>query len=136
MSAIREEDVPLLLLQMVPESAKFIAEKYGMPADQAVLTEGAMLGVYDLLTEAFVDPILLPQLQSSAPDVELVQRCFDFVESIVDHPKEHIRGAVYFQVLEQFLNAGTLIEDSFPYMKERTRKRTLRMLEAYGISIP
>ena len=46
-----------------------------------------MLGVYDLLTEAFVDPILLPQLQSSAPDVELVQRCFDFVESIVDHPE-------------------------------------------------
>ena len=39
MSVIREEDVPLLLLQMVPESAKFIAEKYGMPADQAVLTE-------------------------------------------------------------------------------------------------
>ncbi|MCX4819016.1 hypothetical protein OG883_03670 [Streptomyces sp. NBC_01142] len=136
MSEIRADDMPLLMLRMVPESAEFIAEKYGMPADHAVVTRDAMLDLYDLLTEAFMDPILLPQLRSSAPDTELLQRCFDLVERLMESPDESLRGAVYFQVLEQFLNPGTLIEDSFPYMRERTRKRTVMMLKGYGITLP
>jgi hypothetical protein len=58
------------------------------------------------------------------------------VESIVDHSSEHVGGAAYFEILEQLLTAGTLIEDSWPYMNERTRARTLRMLEAYGVYLP
>ncbi|MFI6441476.1 hypothetical protein [Streptomyces sp. NPDC050759] len=136
MSEIPVRDVPALLLHTVPESARFIAEKYGLPAEQAVLTEDAIVGLYRLLAECFTEPVLMSQLQSSAPDTELLQRCWGFVESIVDHSSEHVGGAVYFEVLEQLLNPGTLIEDSWPYMKERTRARTVRMLDSYGVYLP
>lgn len=136
MSEIPDEDVPALLLRTVPECAPFIAEKYGLPAEQAVLTEEAIVGLYGLLSECFTEPVLMPQLQSLAPDKELLQRCWDFVEPIVDHSSAHVGGAVYFEVLEQLLNPGTLIEDSWPYMKERTRRRTLMMLDSYGTSVP
>ncbi|MEV2197814.1 hypothetical protein AB0I02_43600 [Streptomyces phaeochromogenes] len=136
MNEIADEDVPARLLRTVPESAPFIADKYGLPAERAVLTEGAVLDLYEVLTECFTTPVLMPQLQSSAPDVELLQRCWDFVESIVDHSSTHVRGAVYFEVLEPLLNTHGLIESSWPYMKERTQRRTLLMLHSYGTSVP
>ncbi|MCX4825665.1 hypothetical protein OG883_38630 [Streptomyces sp. NBC_01142] len=67
MSEIRTAEVPLLVLRMVPESAEFISEKYGMPADQAVLTAA------------------------------LMQRCFDLVERLMESPDESLRGAVYLR---------------------------------------
>ncbi|BCL32152.1 hypothetical protein ACFFS2_35935 [Streptomyces aurantiacus] len=136
MNEIADEDVPALLLRTVPESAPFIADKYGLPAERAVLTQDAVLDLYEVLTECFTTPVLMPQLQSSVPDAGLLQRCWDFVEPIVDHSSNHVRGAVYFEVLEPLLNAHGLIERSWPYMKERTRQRTLLMLHSYGTSVP
>ncbi|MFJ8779776.1 hypothetical protein [Streptomyces sp. NPDC102476] len=116
--------------------AQFIANKYGLPTERAVWTEDAVLDLYEVLTECFTTPVLMPQLQSPAPDAELLQRCWDFVEQVVDHSSLHVRSAVYFEVLEPLLNPGTLIEDYWPYMKERTRRRTLMMLDPYGTSVP
>ncbi|MEU3835321.1 hypothetical protein [Streptomyces microflavus] len=136
MNEIPVESVPSLLLRTVPESGKFIAEKYGMPAGQAVLAEDSWVDLYEVLTETLMEPLVLPQLRSSDPDGELLRRCFDFLEQVVDHSSEHVRGAVYFEVLEPLLNPGTLVEDSFPYMKERMRKGTLEMLDSYDIEVP
>ncbi|MUT89042.1 hypothetical protein [Streptomyces sp. Z38] len=126
---ISEEQVPPLLLRMVPESADSIAEKFHEPAETAVLTEDAAVFLYELLAECFTTPVLLPQLRSDTPDTELLTRCWDFVERIVDHSTEHVGGAVYFEVLDQlFLDSG-LVEAAWPYMKERTQARTLQMLD-------
>ncbi|MFF0225087.1 hypothetical protein [Streptomyces sp. NPDC004629] len=132
---IPEDEVPPLLLRMIPESAGFIAEKYHQPAEAAVLTQDALLDLYELLTECFTAPVLMPQLKSASPDTDLLERCWDFVEHIVSHSSELVRGAVYFEVLEQLLNADGLVEASWPYMKERTRSRTLSMLDFYDVRL-
>ncbi|MGV4891415.1 hypothetical protein ACSR0Z_33505 [Streptomyces viridosporus] len=136
MSSVPAEQIPPLLLHMVPESADFIAEKYQMPAEAAVLTEDAVLELYEVLAECFTTPVLMPQLESPAPDVELLTRCWEFVEQIMDHSSQHVSGAVYFEVLEQLLNADGLVEAAWPYMKDRARSRTVRMLNFYGVLLP
>ena len=131
-----ERLMTVLLAPVVSEKGTFIADKYDMPAERAVLTQDVVQDLYELLTECFWTPVLLPQLESSAPDGRLLACCWDFVEEVVAHSSEHVRGAVYFEVLEQLLNPGTLVEDSWPYMKERTRARTLRMLDHYEVFLP
>ncbi|MBZ6114204.1 MULTISPECIES: hypothetical protein [Streptomyces] len=133
MSDVLAEEIPPLLLHSVPESAEFIAEKYQMPAESAVLTQDAVLDLYEVLAECFTTPVLMPQLERPTPDSELLGRCWGFVERIVDHPSQHVRGAVYFEVLEQLLNAGRLVEAAWPHMKQRTRARTVTMLDTYGV---
>jgi hypothetical protein len=56
--------------------------------------------LYRLLAECFTTPVLMPELESDSPDGELLGRCWDFVETIVAHPSEHVSGAVYFEVLD------------------------------------
>ncbi|WP_073950997.1 DUF7674 family protein [Streptomyces kebangsaanensis] len=136
MADIPAEDIPPLLLHAVPESAEFIAEKYEMPAEAAVLTRDAVLDLYEVLAECFTTHVLMPQLESPNPDVELLRRCWDFVEQIMDHSSQHVSGAVYFEVLEQLLNADGLVEAAWPYMKDRTRARTAKMLDFYGVFLP
>ncbi|MFH0178343.1 hypothetical protein ACIA6D_45065 [Streptomyces cacaoi] len=136
MSEIPAGDIPALLLRTLPESAEFIAEKYEMPAEAAVLTEAAAVGLYSLLAECFTTPVLMPQLESDAPNPELLERCWDFVERLTAHSLESVRGAAYFEVLEQLLNADGLVEAAWPYMGERTRARTLTMLDFYGVHLP
>ncbi|MET9914086.1 hypothetical protein ABZZ74_46490 [Streptomyces sp. NPDC006476] len=130
------EEIPPLLLRMVPESAGFIAEMFHRPAEAAVLTEEAAVMLYELLAECFTGPVLMPQLRSDKPDTELLTRCWDFVERIVDHPTEHVSGAVFFEVLDQLLLDSGLVEAAWPYMKDRTRARTLQMLDGYDVRLP
>ncbi|MFE9613705.1 hypothetical protein [Streptomyces sp. NPDC006012] len=129
-------EIPPLLLRMIPESADLIAEMFHQPAEAAVLTEDAAVMLYELLTQCFTTPVLMPQLESDSPDTELLTRCWDFVERIVAHSSQHVSGAVYFEVLEQLLNADGLVEAAWPYMKERTRARTLSMLDFYDVRLP
>ncbi|MFF3738021.1 hypothetical protein [Streptomyces sp. NPDC002566] len=136
MSEIPVDDIPALLLRTVPETAEFIAEKYEIPAEAAVPTEQAAVDLYSVLAECLTAPILLPQLGSDHPDTELLERCWGFVERTMGHSTEHVRGAVYFEVLGQLLNADGLVEAAWPYMKERTRARTLTMLDFYGVELP
>ncbi|WP_046502615.1 hypothetical protein [Streptomyces odonnellii] len=131
-----EEEVPALLLRMIPESTGFIAEKYDEPAEAAVLTRDALLDLYEVLTECFATPVLMPQLESVSPDADVLERCWDFVERIVSHSSGHVGGAVYFEVLEQLLNADGLLEAAWPYMKDRTRARTLMMLDFFDVRVP
>ncbi|WP_405556422.1 hypothetical protein OIE52_28465 [Streptomyces canus] len=135
MSDVPFEEIPSLLLRTIPESAEFIAEKYEMPAEAAVLTEDAPYHIQSVLAQCFMTPILMPQLESDTPDTELLERCWDFVERLTDHSLESVRGAAYFEVLEQLLNAHGLVEAAWPYMKERTRARTLTMLDSYGVHL-
>ncbi|WP_314219486.1 hypothetical protein [Streptomyces zaehneri] len=135
MSEIPARDIAALLLRTLPESAESIAEKYEMPAEAAVLTEAAASGLYPLLAECFTAPVLMPQLESDAPDPELLGRCWGFVERLAAHSLESVRGAAYFEVLEQLLNADGLVEAAWPYMGERTRARTLTMLDFYGVRL-
>ncbi|MDR6974954.1 hypothetical protein J2X68_001638 [Streptomyces sp. 3330] len=136
MSEIPAGDIPALLLRTLPESAESLAERYGMPAEAAVLTEAAAVDLYPLLAECFTAPVLMPQLESDTPDPELLARCWDFVETLTAHSLESVRGAAYFEVLEQLLNADGLVEAAWPYMGERTRARTLTMLDFYGVRLP
>ncbi|MFI8093991.1 hypothetical protein ACIF9R_37775 [Streptomyces sp. NPDC086080] len=136
MSDVPDEKIPPLLLHLVPESAEYIAEKYRMSAESAVLTRDAVVDLYEVLAECFTTPVLMPQLESPTPDPELLGRCWGFVERIVDHTSRHVSGAVYFEVLEQLLNADGLVEAAWPYMKERSRARTVKMLNFYGILLP
>ncbi|MDQ0579530.1 hypothetical protein [Streptomyces rishiriensis] len=136
MSEIPADDIPALLLRTLPECAEFIAEKYEMPAEAAVRTEAVAVDLYGLLAECLTTPVLMPQLESDAPDPELLARCWDFVERLTAHSLESVRGAAYFEVLEQLLNADGLVEAAWPYMKERTRARTLTMLDFYGVHLP
>ncbi|WP_406010269.1 hypothetical protein OG440_32310 [Streptomyces sp. NBC_00637] len=133
---IPAEDIPALLLRTVPESAQSIAERYEMPAEAAVLSEDMAVDLYPVLAECFTTPVLMPQLESDTPDVELLERCWDFVERLTAHSLESVRGAAYFEVLEQLLNADGLLEAAWPYMKERTRARTRTMLDFYGVEVP
>ncbi|MGW3015431.1 hypothetical protein [Streptomyces longwoodensis] len=135
-AATAVEEIPSLLLRMIPESADSIAETYGRPAEVAVLTRDAWVRLYRLLAECFTTPVLMPELESDSPDTELLGRCWDFVETVVAHPSEHVSGAVYFEVLEQLLNAEGLVEAAWPHMGERTRERTLRMLDGYDVRLP
>ncbi|MGW3950741.1 hypothetical protein ACWEKM_07235 [Streptomyces sp. NPDC004752] len=130
------EEIPPLLLHLIPETADSIAEVFHQPAESAVVTEKPVVRLYKLLAECFTTPVLMPQLESDTPDVELLERCWDFVERIVAHSSEHVSGAVYFEVLEQLLNADGLVEAAWPYMKERTRARTLMMLDFYDVRLP
>ncbi|MBW8740953.1 MAG: hypothetical protein JF621_28920 [Streptomyces turgidiscabies] len=136
MSDVPFEEIPSLLLRTIPESAEFIAEKYEMPAEAAVLTEDAPYHIQSVLAQCFMTPILMPQLESDTPDTELLQRCWDFVERLTEHSLESVRGAAYFEVLEQLLDADGLVEAAWPYMKERTRARTITMLDFYGVYLP
>ncbi|WP_073945702.1 hypothetical protein [Streptomyces kebangsaanensis] len=136
MNDVPAEEIPSLLLQIIPESAEFIAEKFQKPAEAAVLAQDAVVHLYGLLTECFTEPVLMPQLESKAPDKELLKRCWDFVDRIVDHSSQHVSGAVYFRVLEELLNADGLVEAAWPYMKDRTRACTLKMLDFYGVFLP
>ncbi|MFJ8112249.1 hypothetical protein [Streptomyces sp. NPDC096132] len=136
MTEIPVDELPALLLGTVPETAPFIADKYDMPAERAVLTEDASLDLYSVLAECFTTPVLMPQLESDTPDRELLERCWTFVERLTEHSLESVRGAAYFEVLEQLLNAEGLVEAAWPYMKERTRARTLKMLDFYGVHVP
>ncbi|MDX3849169.1 hypothetical protein [Streptomyces sp. AK02-01A] len=129
-------EIPRLLLRMIPGSADPIAEMFHQPAEAAVLTEDAAVMLYELLAGCFTTPVLMPQLESDSPDTELLTRCWDFVERIVAHSSQHVRGAVYFEVLEQLLNAEGLVEAAWPYMKERTRARTLKMLDTFAVYVP
>ncbi|MFJ9028199.1 hypothetical protein ACIRQP_06675 [Streptomyces sp. NPDC102274] len=129
------QEIPPLLLRVIPESAGFIAEKYDEPAEAAVLTRDALLDLYELLTECFTTPVLMPQLESASPDTDVLERCWDFVERIVSHSSEHVSGAVYFEVLEQLLNADGLLEAAWPSMKDRTRARTVMMLDFYDVRV-
>ncbi|MGW2683483.1 hypothetical protein ACWC6I_10000 [Streptomyces sp. NPDC001414] len=133
---IPSEEIPALLLSMVPECADFIAEMFHQPAETAVLTEDAAVMLYELLAGCFTTPVLMPQLRSDSPDTHLLTRCWDFVEHIVDHPTQHVGGAVYFEVLDQLLIDGGLMEAAWPYMKERTRARTLLMLDDFDVRLP
>ncbi|MET7812452.1 hypothetical protein ABZT26_16575 [Streptomyces sp. NPDC005395] len=130
------EEIPPLLLRMIPESAGPIAEMFHRPAEAAVLTEDAAVMLYELLAGCFTTPVLMPQLRSERPDTELLTRCWDFVERIVDHSTEHVGGAVYFEVLDQLLLDSGLVEAAWPYMKERTRARTLLMLDEADVRLP
>ncbi|MEV0692542.1 hypothetical protein [Streptomyces sp. NPDC050388] len=130
------EEIPSLLLHTVPESAEFLAEKYRMPAEAAVLTQDAVLDLYAILADCLTTPVLVPQLESPHPDTGLLGRCWDFVERIVGHSSQYVSGAVYFEVLEQLLNADGLVEAAWPYMKDRTRARTVKMLNFYGVFVP
>jgi hypothetical protein len=118
-----------------PESADSIEELFEQPAEAAVLTGEAWKQLYQLLTECFTVPVLMPELKSGSPDTELLGRCWDFVERIVAHPSALVSGAVYFEVLEQLLNADGLVEAAWPHMKGRTRTATLRMLDGYGVRL-
>ncbi|SED91511.1 hypothetical protein SAMN05216532_6236 [Streptomyces sp. 2231.1] len=133
---IATEEIPSLLLRMIPESADSIAETYDRPAETAVVTEDAWVRLYKLLAECFTTPVLMPESESAGPDTELLGRCWDFVETIVAHPSEHVSGAVYFEVLEQLLNAEGLVEAAWPCMKDRTRARTLQRLDGYDVRLP
>lgn len=135
-AGIATEEIPSLLLRMIPESADSLAETYHRDAETAVVTKDAWVRPYRLLAECFTKPVLMPELESAGPDPELLGRCWDFVERIVDHPSENVSGAVYFEVLEQLLNAEGLVEAAWPYMKDRTRSRTLRMLDGYDVRLP
>lgn len=130
------EEIPPLLLRMVPESADSTAEMFHRPAEAAVLTEDATVMLYELLAGCFTTPVLLPQLRSDNPDTRLLTRCWDFVERIVDHSTEHVGGAVYFEVLDQLLDSRLLVKAAWPYMKERTRARTLLMLDDADVRLP
>ncbi|MBZ6107386.1 hypothetical protein ACF1HU_33165 [Streptomyces olivaceus] len=136
MSDLPAEEVLPLLLHSVPESAAFFAEKYQMPADSAAVARDAFLDLYEVLAECFTAPVLMPQLERPIPDPELLGRCWDFVERIVDHPSQHVRGAVYFEVLEQLLHEGCLVEAAWPHMKDRAQARTVKMLDSYGVVLP
>jgi hypothetical protein len=136
MDDVPTKEIPPLLLYTVPESAEFIAEKFQTSAEAAVLTQDAAIHLYELLGECFTTPVLMPQLESPAPDAELLRRCWDFVEQVVDHSSEHVSGAVYFEVLEPLLNADGLVEAAWPYMKDRTRACTVKMLNFYGVFVP
>ncbi|WP_458248485.1 hypothetical protein [Streptomyces sp. MAI_2237] len=92
--------------------------------------------LYELLGECFTTPVLMPQLESEHPNAELLERCWDFVERIVDHSTDHVSGAVYFEVLEQLLNVDGLMEAARPSMKARTRARALMMLDTYDVRLP
>ncbi|WP_333774192.1 hypothetical protein [Streptomyces sp. IBSBF 3136] len=133
---IATADIPSLLLRMIPESADSIAETSGHPAEKAMVTEEAWVLLYRLLAECFTTPVLMPELESVRPDAQLLGRCWDFVETIVARSSEHVSGAVYFEVLEQLLNAEGLIEAAWPYMKDRTRARTVQMLDSYDVRLP
>ncbi|MEU9329893.1 hypothetical protein AB0D91_39980 [Streptomyces canus] len=136
MSDVLFEEIPSVLLRTVPESADCLGEKYGMPADEAVLTEDAALDLHSVLAECFTAPVLMPQLESDTPDTELLARCWEFVERLTAHSLESVRGAAYFEVLEPLLNADGLVEAAWPYMKERTQARALMMLDFYGVYLP
>ncbi|MFF6823449.1 hypothetical protein [Streptomyces longwoodensis] len=130
------EEIPALLLSTVPECADSIAEMFHQPAETAVLTEEAAVMLYELLAGCFTTPVLMPQLRSDSPDTHLLTRCWDFVERIVDHPSQHVSGAVYFEVLDQLLLDRGLVEAAWPYMKERTRASTLLMLDDADLRLP
>ncbi|MFY4722802.1 hypothetical protein [Streptomyces sp. LaBMicrA B280] len=130
------EEIPALLLSMVPECADSIAEMFHQPAETAVLTEDAAVMLYELLAGCFTAPVLMPQLRSDTPDTHLLARCWDFVERIVDHPTQHVGGAVCFEVLDQLLIDSGLVEAAWPRMKKRTRARTLLMLDDFDVRLP
>ncbi|MFK4150093.1 hypothetical protein [Streptomyces sp. NPDC004065] len=103
------EEIPALLPTMVPECADSVAEMFHQPAETAVLTEDAAVMLYELPAGCFTTPVLMPQLRSDSPDTDLLTRCWDFVERIVDHPTQHVGGAVYFEVLDQLLTHSGLV---------------------------
>ncbi|MEU5518716.1 hypothetical protein [Streptomyces griseoaurantiacus] len=136
MNEIRREDAPALLLEMIPEAAEYLEELYEMPAAEAVRTEHPSVDTFDLLGDGLAQPIIIPQLQAEMPDVDLLQRCFDYTERLIASPISVLREAAYFQVLEALLGENVPYERAFPYMGQVTRQRALRMLKAYGVEAP
>lgn len=129
-------EVPGLLLRMVPETAAHIAELYGMPAAEAVGSEAAEYDTYALLDEAFMRPVVQPELRKESPDAELLDRCFAFVDLLVRSSTHALTGPVYFQVLEALLEEEPFVEAAAPFMRQRTREETVRMLTGSGNPVP
>ncbi|MBQ0986523.1 hypothetical protein KBZ10_18795 [Streptomyces sp. F63] len=136
MSEISEEEFPRLLLDIIPETAEYFADKYGMPAPEAVRVEDTWTDVYDILTDALMEPIIIPELRSDSPDLELLQRCFDFTEQLMTSKSGTLKEAVYFQVIEALLGEDVPFQKAFPYMGKKTWERTVRMLKDYEVDVP
>ncbi|MFD7101400.1 hypothetical protein [Streptomyces celluloflavus] len=135
MSEIDPLEVPALLLRMVPETAEHIAELYEMPAEMAVTSEAAQYDTFALLQDAFMEPIVLPELRKASPDAELMGRCFKFVDLLVRSSTHALTGPVYFQVLEEFFEPVPL-EKAIPFMSKATRERTAEMLIGHENPVP
>ncbi|MEV3861500.1 hypothetical protein AB0J38_45250 [Streptomyces sp. NPDC050095] len=136
MAEIDREDVPALLLEMVPEAAEHIAGLYEMPAVEAVKTEHPDVDTFDLLGDALAQPIIIPQLRSETPNADLLQRCFDYTELLVKSPSSSLREGAYFQILEALLGEDVPYAKAFPYMRPYTRQQALKMLDHYAVERP
>ncbi|MFG2224930.1 hypothetical protein [Streptomyces sp. NPDC048644] len=136
MSDLDPLEVPALLLRMVPETAEHIAELYEMPADKAVTSEAAQYDTFALLQEAFMEPVVLPELARTSPDAELMGRCFEFADLLVRSSTHALTGPVYFQVLEALLEEEMFLQRAIPFMREKTREKTAKMLIGNGNAVP
>ncbi|MEU6107224.1 hypothetical protein ABZ853_02275 [Streptomyces albidoflavus] len=136
MTVLSGGDAPALLLKMIPEAAEHLAELYEMPAEEAVRTDHPSVDTFDLLGDALAQPLILPELRSQAPDADLLRRCFDYTELLLTSPISLLREAAYFQILEALLDGDVPYAKAFPYMREHTRRRAIRMLDGYGVERP
>jgi hypothetical protein len=127
------DEILVSLLRDVPESRPFVEEMYEIPPGGEVPVEDSSLDIYEILAECFVGPVLLPELRKSRPEAALLERCFGFVEKVIEIPGDVPRGAIYFQVLEPLMESESVLRNAFPFLGGAVRERTVRMLHEFGV---
>jgi hypothetical protein len=133
-SDIRRRQIPGLLLRMVPETRVLLEAAASAPAEQAVVGEMEWFDLYDFLSDVFFRGVLRPALAEEEPDEDMLDRSFDFTETILRSSNESVSGAVYFQVVEPLFGSEELLVAAIPLMREETLRLTLSELDPDRLS--
>lgn len=107
------EYVRAALLHWLPECLPLVEELEAAEVESArdLGLVPHEIGIYSLLSEAFVWPVLVPALERQLPGDPVVVRCARLLEELVTSPSSEVRQAVKIRVIEILSGSGLPMEE-------------------------
>ncbi|MFJ5612585.1 hypothetical protein ACIQCJ_24780 [Streptomyces sp. NPDC093221] len=101
------------LLHWLPECSPLVEELEAAEVESArdLGLVPQEIGIYSLLSEAFVWPVLVPALERQLPGDPVVVRCAHLLEELVTSPSSEVRQAVKIRVIEILAGSGLPMEE-------------------------
>jgi len=118
MSELNETNIIEELLQTVPE----IKNSY---IEEIKCWDGEFPGLHNIFGDIF-DPFLNSLLNKNENE-ELIQRLFDFMESMSKSMDEYIKNVLFVTVLESLGDDKIIYNTSLKYMGDMTKKLSIKV---------
>ncbi|MFC9469061.1 DUF7674 family protein [Streptomyces coelicoflavus] len=84
--------------------------------------------LFDFLSMAFVQPVLLPELSAHRENRSTLEACFGFIEGMALNPNAYVQNALYFEVYENFLESRQILFRAWAYCGPAARSGVEEML--------